>query len=403
MKDLILQKDGRNPGGFSVGTVELEQVVRLHPSQTLHRKPRFASPELVSQAIRNNPLETIPRWAFSDELKSSSVFREALPNLKESFFKTNFLMLADMGITFDTSPAEATSLISKRVSEKQHLGAHIAALHVSFNAFKSVFDFMGLMIEKGRFEEKHLTAVYTMCTAYVALGNDAVRGARLMKPIGLQVDFNRERYIFELPTVLPNSNLPEVLLAMPVVYFGDLQDSVNAEDPHVSDRAQFICDAVGSKSFAWFYQMYNRRDRGIKNFPNLDPIPTDYLEFRPQLRELVDLEFIATPYHHVAAMEWVNPEWLAGIDPLSITMHKNIPFFTVMKRWSGSGIFPLLCDLMANTIDHISNNKNALDKFSESTYWYKGNGAYLGSGLKKFAEQVVQKFSEEKVFEFLRG
>jgi hypothetical protein len=406
--NLILQKDVSSLGDLGIATVELENVVRPKHSQALRRKARVVPQELLDQAMQNNPLEMIPRWEFSDELKASSSFRSALPELRESFLNTHFLMFADLGITFETEGSQVTNLIAEKTAQNEKLGAYYAACHTSFTAFQKIFSFVDFITEKGRFEEKHLTSVYTICTAYAAI-SDVVRAAKLMKPIGMQVAFNRERYIFEIPTVLPTSNLPEVFLAMPVCFFGDLSQSEIKDDPKPSARAKMICDAVGSKSFAWFYQMYNRRDRSIKDFPNIDPIPSDYVEFRQQLNGLVDLEVITTPYHQIAAREWADPAWLASIDPIAIAMHHDIPFFTIMKRWSGNGIFPLLCNLMANTIDHVKGKKSALSNFRGDTYWYKGDSEHGGSstlgnnGLSQFAEQLIQSFSQGKVFDFLGG
>lgn len=401
------------PGQDNLGiqTIELAEAVRIKPSQMLHRKAKIVPQELIDQAIANNPLETLPRWKFTDEMNASSTFRQALPDLKSSFLNTHFLMFADMGITFETSTDEITKLIAKTVGEKPTLGEFYAATQTSFTVFQKLFSFIEFIASKGRFEEKHLTSLHSICTAYGSIA-DHVRRAKLMKPIGLQIEFNRERYIFEIPTVLSTSNLPEILLAMPVCFLGKTQGTEKDEDPVISEEVKMICNTVGSKSFAWFYQMYNRRDRKIADFRGPDPIPTDYLEFSPQLANLVDLEVIATPYHEIASQEWADPAWRSSIDPIAFCLFKELPFLIIFKRWSGNGIFPLLADLIADTITHINTHKNFLSKFKETTFWYKGNGGIINSSniylgdpehLKTFAEKLVLEFKQGKVFDFLRG
>ncbi len=402
MTDLILVPDNTELAEKGIATVGLE-ALRV-PKNVGQRKPKFVSPELVAQAIANNPLETMPHWQFSDEVKASSTFRQALPQLRNSFLNTHFLLLADNGITFETPATEMSQKLSQLKQGKAHLSKHIEAVETCFRAFQKIFSFTDFIVEKGRFEEKHLTSLHSMCTAFAAL-NDPIRAARLMKPIGLQVEFNRERYIFELPTVFSTSNLPEILLAMPVCFL-DVNSTVNEADPHPSAHLKMLCDIVSSKNFTWFYQMYNRRDRSIKDFKGADPIPSDYLEFRTGLKPLIDLEVICTPYHSIASKEWADPAWLAGIDPVALGLYSNLPFFTMFKRWSGNGIFPLLPDLMGDTISHMASNISKLDNFRHDSYWYKGNNLennLLSGRLPQFAQEIIDAFKEGKVFQFLRG
>jgi hypothetical protein len=42
-----------------------------------------------------------------------------------------------------------------------------------------------------------------------------------------------------------------------------------------------------------------------------------------------------------------------------------------LGRWSGTGMFPLVGDMIADTIDHINNNKELLINIRRSTQWYK--------------------------------
>jgi hypothetical protein len=367
------------------------------------RKPKIVPQELIDLAIRNNPLESIPRWQFTDEVKASSVFRQNFPTLKSGFLRQQFLQLADIGITFENSIVEIEEIIQSE-QDDNHLRVHLSSLKNSFMAMREIFLFLDFILEKDKFEEKHLTAIHTICNAFNLIG-DQKRRERFIAPIAKMCLFNRERYIMEMPTVLSVDNLPELLLAFPVCFLNGLSAKNKiGNDPEPSEAVRLICDAVGSTSFAWFYQMYNRRDRLITAYKGADPIPADYLEFRTQLSSLIDLDVIATPYHEIASTEWADPAWRSSIDPIAFGIQQEIPFITIFKRWSGNGIFPLIPDLMADTIDHIAKHVDRLNSFNTNTYWYKGtSGTCLGNGLKSFGNTVVAKFKEGKIIEFLRS
>lgn len=397
-----LEQFGMKPATIA----ELARVDELSPMMRL-RKRRVVPPELIQQAIANNPLETVPRWQFTDEVLAATSFRQSFPELKTAFMQTHFIFLQDLGFAFGMQDQEIVEKTAKYAREKSGLTTHLQASSDCLLAFNRLFSFIDFIIEKGRFQEKHLTSLQTICTAFGALAADPVQAARLMKPISAQIAFNRDRYIFEIPTVLAMNNLPEILLAMPVCFLqGKGVRPSNDDDPQVSEAAKMICDLVGSRAFAWFYQIYNRRDRDIKgNLQNfLDPVPSDYLEFRTCLAPMIDLEMICTPYHHIASREWTDPTWLAGIDPIALGIQKGIPFVTIFKRWSGNGVFPLLPELMAGTIEHLTACSNKLSNF-KNPYWYKAPApsTYLSNSrmLTGFVNKIIEAFGRGEVVKLL--
>jgi hypothetical protein len=397
------------PTGFEelgVVAADLAELTKPRPGGQIARKPKVVPQSLIDLAVKNNPLESLPRWQFSGEAAAQSTFRQALPKLKEGFFKMHFMLLDELGITFETKDEEVLRLVKAKVSTSQSMKTYIDALVTSYSTFKRIFAFVETIAHYGRFEEKHLTSVYSICEAYATL-NDVVRSSRMMKLIDTQVAYNQERYIFELPTVLPISNLAEIILAMPVTFVGGLNSSVTDRYPSVSTPTQLVCDLVGTRSFAWLYQMYNLRNRSLKDFPSLDPMPSDYAEFRKVAGGLCDLELIATPYHHLVTEEWRDTRWVPLIDPVALALYRDIPFVTIMKRWSGNGIFPLLCDLIGNTVDHLKLNLGTLKAFPR-TWWVYGDtgisrpGDALAAGsLPPFAKEVIKEFEQGTVFNFL--
>jgi hypothetical protein len=119
-----------------------------------------------------------------------------------------------------------------------------------------------------------------------------------------------------------------------------------------------------------------------------------------------------TPYHDVASREWSDPNWLRNIDPVMVGFIKGLPYMFVLGRWSGTGIFPLLLDCIADTASHLKLNKHLLKNFLFNSYWYKGMaGEYENilsennndNGLEKFADRLLLSYEKGLLFPFLRG
>jgi hypothetical protein len=215
-------------------------------------------------------------------------------------------------------------------------------------------------------------------------------------------------------TVIDIKYLPELTYAFPVWYVsakGSLPDNTTSDDPQPDHAIKFISDAVGSQEFAWFYQIYNRRTRPLSQFKGKDIIPPALVKIMKRAQEAFDYVAILTPYHDTASKEWSDPNWLRNIDPLMVGMLKGLPYVFVLGRWSGTGIFPLLLDCIADTSNHLKLNKHLLNKFPANSYWYKGlsggcltsMGGHDNTVLEPFAGMLLKAYENGKLFEFLRG
>lgn len=224
--------------------------------------------------------------------------------------------------------------------------------------------------------------------------------------------------ILGLETVIPIKYLPDLLVTAPVWFVASnerLQDLTENNDPLPDHAVRFFCDQVSTKEFAWLYQIYNRRTRPLKQFSGRDIIPLPLMKVMEQAIKVFDYTVIATPYHDIASKEWVDPNWLRNLDPFLFGFMKNLPYMFLLGRWSGTGLFPLMCEMIADTIDHLRVNCEKLKNFHRSSYWYKGNGSMpdanhvlLGEEgenevLIQFAQEVIRAFEEGRLFEFLRG
>jgi hypothetical protein len=91
---------------------------------------------------------------------------------------------------------------------------------------------------------------------------------------------------------------------------------------------------------------------------------------------------------------------------------RGLPHMFVLGRWSGTGIFPLLLDCIADTAGHLKLNKHLLKNFHFNSYWYKGLGGENGNclskngqnnGLENYADRLLLAYDNGLLFPFLRG
>jgi len=223
--------------------------------------------------------------------------------------------------------------------------------------------------------------------------------------------------LLRLDNVIPQSCLVELAVMTPVMFVDakeEFADTSTQNDPQPDHSIKFFADLIGSEEFAWFYQIYNRRRRPISAFNSKrDFTPPAIFPLIKEAREIFDYVVIATPYHDIASREWADPNWLRNLDPFLLGFKKGLPFIFVLARWSGTGLFPLACDMIADTVNHIRLNRDRLANFGMA-YWYQGNMVTMGKThltngnkdshpLCKFADQLIGAFDEGWLFPFLRG
>jgi len=225
--------------------------------------------------------------------------------------------------------------------------------------------------------------------------------------------------ILRIESVIPIKHLPDLLVTAPVWYVHGregVEDTQRIPDPMPDGAIRFFCEAVGTKNFAWFYQMYNRRTRGLDKFDSKrDIIPLEILDLIQKAKTLFDYLVIATPYHDIASQEWANPAWMRSIDPFLFGFSKDIPFMFFLARWSGTGLFPRICEMVADTMNHLELNIEKLRKFPANSYWYMGKETHnfrknillgesaesVGHVLVSFANEALGAYKNGELFDFL--
>jgi len=225
--------------------------------------------------------------------------------------------------------------------------------------------------------------------------------------------------ILRLDTVLPMKHLPELFMACPV-WFVESKESIpnnkSANDPLPDHVVKFFSDCVGTRNFAWLYQMYNRRTRRFNAFNGhgRDLMPPSLIKILKQAKEVFDYVAIITPYHDIASTEWADPNWQRSLDPFLVGFSRNVPLMFILGRWSGTGLFPLFLDMVVDTIAHLKSHKHLLTNFHEP-YWYMGDtecGANAiissrsadgdGHQLVHFTNKLLKAYKNGKIFDFLR-
>ena len=98
-------------------------------------------------------------------------------------------------------------------------------------------------------------------------------------------------------------------------------------------------------------------------------------------------------------------------DPLLLGFMKDVPYIFLLGRWSGTGIFPGIQELIAGTMEHLETHRDALSNIRGDTPWHHSKWACLhkSGGIIKmnhvlvpFAEQVLDAFGSGKLFSLLR-
>jgi len=213
-------------------------------------------------------------------------------------------------------------------------------------------------------------------------------------------------------SIIETKYLPELTMAFPVFFISGkkgINDSTMNDDPKPDDAITFLCDCVGSQEYAYLDQLYNRRTRPLSGFTGKDIMPPNLVKILNEAKQLFDYVVIMTPYHDVASKEWSDPNWLRNIDPIMVGFLKGLPHMFILGRWSGTGVFPLLFDCIADTVNHLKINKHLLGNFKTNSWWYKGKseGTVLSSskdnGLNKYVDKLLLAYDNGLVFQFLRG
>ncbi len=222
-------------------------------------------------------------------------------------------------------------------------------------------------------------------------------------------------------TIIPIRNLPDLFMAVPVWYYWveptgqeEIDRQWSNTDPQAHQVTKWFCELFPNYNWVDTFLTFNRRLRTLKMFKG-DVIPPHVSRRMRKAVQLFDYVVIMTPYHDVAGKDWQDLKWIRMIDPYVIGFKKGVPYFFVLGRFSDTGLFPLLHEMVGDTIEFLKANKQKLAGFnianspfwlapgSTSQYCHQSDKPRLGDYLIQNADRLIQAFEAGNLFGWLRG
>jgi len=377
--------------------------------------------EEVELAHANRPLEGLPR---DEEVVSVPDDQDGLMRFLSTYLEQQFPQLAGVDISYEIADYDKDAQDAKILAEAAGLGdlgmaEQVQELREAYARFQAVRKLLVLIVERGllrpgtQLSPSILKAVVNL----VEQANNSEQKLQAVLSVEQTIGFMIDHGLLRPNTVILIRNIVELFCACPVWFWmlseNETHRAVNArqeEDPHPHEVTIHICKMVPNPRWCHAFQMFNRRTRGLDIYRG-EIIPTRIRELLKSAAEAFDAVVIMTPYHDVAGLDWGDLEWLRSLDPYVIGFKWGLPVFFVLGRFSDSGIFPLVDELVADTVQFLRANEHRLEGFNKaaSPWWYVSptqdyvQGHELGSFLRQHADQMIQAFEAGHLFDWLRG
>jgi len=312
--------------------------------------------------------------------------------------------------------AEFIAAASKISESDQRIWMKESVAEVLRQRFPSIAQIPGISVKIDDFDpEKEVTIVNSSLATYKR-ANMAAVGASFSELYSgfasareLFADMDRRNELL-LDRVIPVRYLPELLVAAPVWYVHSKDQPVRRPSVWKNPKVTHFCDLMPTQNFANLFQLYNRQPMSFEEFDgSRDLMPPAVADLIADMKSRFDFMVIATPYHDLATKEWRNPSWQRNIDPFLFGFLKSMPdvmFF--LARWSGAPFFPMITDMMADTISHIRSSHHLIQRWDtgwREVPWYVHNSpmkAVSGRALIKHTEDLLQNYQRGELFDWLR-
>jgi len=224
--------------------------------------------------------------------------------------------------------------------------------------------------------------------------------------------------LFRSGTFVPVHYLPDLFMAAPVWFFAKrlaeddgagLSNAQKARLP-LPEALRFMCDQIQSTQWSDMFLAFNSRVRPVTEYQG-DAIPVELLHLIARAKKTFDYIIVATPFHDLALSDWKsNMPWARMPDPFVIGFQRKLPFMFVLGRYSGSGIFPLMHELVADTISFLHEHANVLENTvgSGSIRWYNSQDPNAKLNYRatrevtKTLRNALTAFEEERLFDWMR-
>jgi hypothetical protein len=404
----------------------VKQLPMLVRRQMYHHTAKEVPAGEVRKAVANKPFAAVV-GEVTDTLVDLETPAE-VHQLLLKFLYEAYPGLMSVGINFDyqsAGSAEERAMVEESIKMQNELGmgSQAAVLMVEYEMYVSACSILREFLQDG-----FLTPP-TQCSTKMlgAMMGDVSRDTLRKEGSGIEdvgafassfvasVNFMRQNQLMRPGCILPMSNIVDLFVAAPVWYIEakeNLPETWNSTDPEPDVAVQYFASRIKTQRWADLYQMFNRRTRRLARYRG-DIIPPHILRTLAEARKHFDFVVIATPYHDVAGREWQDPNWHRLIDPYLVGFKKGLPYMFYLGRWSDKGIFPLMADMVADTMAYIRSNLDNLQNFGHEPFWHL-NDTHLRnrdcdsdcydarSYLPKLARDMLVAFEAGILFSWIR-
>jgi len=365
----------------------------------------------IVKAVANRPLKDVPRddVAITDHSGPS----EVPARLSEILFN-QFPGLHNLGITFDIDgfdEAAQDAIVKNAVEDCKALGmnAQAESTNEEHRRFKATRTMLQWINEQGWFKtgaQVTPSVVAAMLELVKSLPSSQTK-AKTVSDLQNCFGFMTGHNILRPNTVLPMKRLPDLFLAAPVLFH--MMSERETRTNGIPEPIQDICGLLKNERWFNLVQLFNREAYPITMFQG-DVIPPAILKIMKDARGVFDRVVIMTPYLDIAAREFERT-WVRSIDPYVVGFKKGLPVFFILGRFSNTGVFPLLHELVADTMSFLRTNTGRLRKLNvtrqdvRSPAWLGPHGEFedrdLGTHLTEFAETMLKAYDAERLFDWL--
>jgi hypothetical protein len=381
--------------------------------------------EAVELALRNRPLKGLPR----DEPNSNTPVRtdESIRLVLATYLRNLFPGLQNLELDYDVVEFDETAQdaqIAEALATYQALEMRDQIENTTelYRALKATRRLLNWIYQQGWFGSgSRLTP--NVIGGLVKLV-EATMGSSQKDDIvnNLQgvLGFMGDHDLLRPNTVIPMRLFVELFVAAPVCYFAlegeelakaqaEMRLSEDTRDPRPHPAVVDACKLFpGNARWSDAFQMFNRRCRPLQSFRG-DVIPPAVARLIAQARRVFTRVIIMTPYLDVAGADWSDPAWLRSIDPFVVGIKEGCPVFFFLARFSDLGIFPLMEELVGDTLQFLKNNEAKLEGFNtvRSPYWYRpdrpdGSVPQLGTVLRERVAEMLTAYEATRLFDWLR-
>ncbi len=355
-------------------TKKEEEIFALTRPTVAHVKPKIVPLEHIKRAIQNKPFEEM--WSIAHLVHEETDKEERLVQVVEQVLEQHYAPLRSHNILFSIRMTDA-----EQSKEQEAMTEAIKYLRTTgLNGISASLQKM--------YEE--------FCTVRAAL-----------------TYLLREKLLTE-ETLIPAKHIVDLAVACPVWFRNGSSYTRRDFNP--------FPNVIDTRELSWFLQLYNQENNGwgtrtFHDFGGVDILPKAISDRIVMIKRAFPALIIATPYLDIPARAWAAPPIPRNIDPYLMGFIPNFPFMFLVARWSGTGLFPLMTDMVADTMEHLRRNMHLLKNFGRDSMWTHGvrsgewgspilqrRGITRGNTiLPQFAKEILRAYDNGKVFAFLRG